>query len=121
LQTNERDLQGLWGPYRLGGHPPVYAVTEEPDGSVRAVRVARAVATYLGPWSELDGPFSPARAAQVGDLRRLDLLDEIADNVFVLVRLASALGADFREVLQNKWDIVRYTESVALPRPSFQS
>lgn len=66
-----------------------------------------AVATYVGPWSDLDGPFHPARACQIGDVRRHDLLDEIADNVFVLVRLASALGADFREVLQNKWDIVR--------------
>lgn len=66
-----------------------------------------AVATYVGPWSDLDGPFHPARACQIGDVRRHDLLDEIADNVFVLVRLASALGGDFREVIQNKWDIVR--------------
>lgn len=66
-----------------------------------------AASTYLGPWSDLDGPFSPARAAQIGDVRRNDLLDEIADNVIVLARLANALGADFREVVENKWDIVR--------------
>lgn len=66
-----------------------------------------AASTYLGPWSDLDGPFSPARAAQIGDVRRHDLLDEIADNVIVLARLANALGGDFREVIQNKWDIVR--------------
>lgn len=69
--------------------------------------LSEAVSTYLGPWSDLDGEFSPSRAAAVGDMRRLDLLDEIADNVFVLVRIAHVLGSDFREVLQNKWDIVR--------------
>lgn len=69
--------------------------------------LVEAVSTYLGPWSDLDGPFSPAKAAQIGDVRRNDLLDEVADNVIVLSRIVHALGADLREVVQNKWDIVR--------------
>lgn len=72
-----------------------------------ARELSEAASTYLGPWSDLDGPFTPGAAAGVGKMRRLDLLDEIADCVFVLVRIAHYLGADFREVLESKWDIVR--------------
>ncbi|MEQ1761598.1 MAG: hypothetical protein ABL984_00500 [Pyrinomonadaceae bacterium] len=69
--------------------------------------LSEAISAYLGPWSDLDGPFYPENATRIGDSRRLDILNEIADNVFVLVRMAHYLGADFREILENKWNVVR--------------
>jgi len=78
--------------------------------------LVESVASYLGPWSDLDGPFSPARAAEMGDVRRNDLLDEIADNVILLMRLTSALEADFLETVNNKWDVVRERDYLAYPR-----
>lgn len=80
-----------------------------------------AASTYLAPWSDLDGPFSPERAAQIGKVRRHDLLDEIADNVIILARLTNALGGDFREVLQNKWDIVRARDNYRQLEPEIVS
>jgi NTP pyrophosphatase (non-canonical NTP hydrolase) len=38
---------------------------------------------------------------------RQELLDEIADNFIVLFRLTKALGADVRQVIEAKWDVVR--------------
>lgn len=40
-------------------------------------------------------------------LNRKELLDEIADNFIVLARLTKALGADFRQVVEDKWNIVK--------------
>lgn len=102
----------------------VWSARNFPDGSLEGIathlakehtELQYAVSEYLGPWSNLDGPFSPARAAQVGDMRRNDLLDEIADNVVLLIRLSSALGGDFLDVVWNKWEVVRERDYLAYP------
>jgi hypothetical protein len=69
--------------------------------------VSESLMEYVAPWSELDGPFSPEAAARVGMLRRFDLLDEIGDVIIMGIRLALIMDANPKEVLENKWGIVR--------------
>jgi len=67
-----------------------------------------------------DGPWLVPNTiydAYTASVRRKELLDEIADNFIVLARLTKALGADFRQVIEDKWGVVKardYSEPKAV-------
>ena len=66
--------------------------------------LSEAALAYLGYWYLLPGPLYPVLPESA---RYQKLLDEIADCFIVLSRLTKALDADVRQVIEDKWDVVR--------------
>lgn len=66
--------------------------------------LSEAALSYLGYWELLPGPPTPMLSVSV---RHQKLLDEIADCFIVLFRLTKALDADVRQVIEDKWNIVK--------------
>ncbi len=77
-----------------------------------------AASTYLGrPRTLLGDQLPPEISDYIESVHRKELLDEIADVVIVLFRLTKALGADFRQVIEDKWGVVKardYSEPKAV-------